>query len=306
MSEPQVYLRGQFLPASQAGINIYDLGIVLGATVTDLTRTFAHKPFKLDQHVARLYRSCRYANFDMPLSENEMIDVCTQLVQTNAKLISPDQDLAICKFVTPGENPIYAGAAALPDAMTPTVCIHTFPLPFHVWQHFYTDGGHVVTPSIRHIPPQCLDAKTKNRSRLHWWVADQQSHAVDPKAMTLLLDLDGNLTETGGSNFVLIKDNVIYSPKPRNILWGVSLDTVRQLAPKIGAEFVTRDLQLYDLANADEAWLPSTPYCIAPVTRANGQPIGSGKPGPLFAKMMAAFGELVEFDILGQIMAASE
>ncbi len=302
MTEPVVYLSGQFVPASQASINIFDFGIVLGATLTDLTRTFAHKPFKIDQHVARLYRSCRYANIELPLTNSQMIDRCMALIEQNTKLIEPGQDLAIVKFVTPGENLVYAGAAAAPENMTPTVCIHSFPLPFQVWRHLFTDGAHVVTPAIRHVPPQCVDSKTKNRSRLHWWLADQQTHAVDPKGITLLLDLEGNLTETAGSNFVLIKDDVIYSPMPRNILWGVSLDTVRELAPKVGMDFVTKDLQLYDLLNADEAWIPTTPYCLAPVTKANGQPIGDGKPGPRFAKMMVAFSELVDFDVLGQIM----
>ena len=46
MSEPVVYLNDGFVPASQAHINIYDLGIVLGATLTEMTRTFRHEPFR--------------------------------------------------------------------------------------------------------------------------------------------------------------------------------------------------------------------------------------------------------------------
>ena len=43
-TEPVVYLRGKLMPASQAHLSIYDLGIVLSATVTDMTRTFRQKP----------------------------------------------------------------------------------------------------------------------------------------------------------------------------------------------------------------------------------------------------------------------
>ena len=59
MSEPIVYLNDRFVPASQAKLNIYDLGIVLGATLTEMTRTFRHQPFRAEEHVARLYRSLK-------------------------------------------------------------------------------------------------------------------------------------------------------------------------------------------------------------------------------------------------------
>ncbi len=171
-----------------------------------------------------------------------------------------------------------------------------------MWRHLFTEGAHVVTPSIRHIPPQCIEPKMKNRSRLHWWLADKQSQAVDPRAVTLLLDLDGNVTECAGSNFVIVKGNTIISPSPRNILAGVSLQTVRELAPKIGMEFIERDFQPYDVVNADEAWLTTTPYCMAPCTRINSTPIADGQPGKWFRKMIAAWSERVGLSIPDQVL----
>ena len=186
--------------------------------------------------------------------------------------------------------------------MTPTICIHSFPLRFSMWRHLFTDGAHVVTPSIRHIPPQCIEPKMKNRSRLHWFLADKQSQAVDPRAITLLLDLDGNVTECAGSNFVIVKGNRIISPTTRNILWGISLQTVKELAPGLGMEFIEKDFQPYDVINADEAWLTTTPYCMAPCTKINNIPIGDGKPGPWVKKMLAAWSERVGMDIEAQVM----
>ena len=301
-TEPNVYLNDGFVPASQAGINIYDLGIVLGATLTEMTRTFAHKPYRLDDHVSRLYRSLKYAGIDPPLSAAEMVARTEELIEHNAKLVGKDDDLGVVHFITPGENKIYAGSSAAGARSTPTVCIHSFPMPFAEWRHFFIDGVHLVTPSIRHIPPQCIDPKMKNRSRLHMWIGDQQSHAVDPKATSLFLDLDGNITECSGSNIVLVNGRTIYSPTSRNILEGVSLVTVRELAAKLGWGWVEKDLQPYDVVNADEAWLTTTPYCMAPCTRINSRPIGDGRPGPRFREMLDAWSTLVGFDILAQIM----
>jgi len=172
-----------------------------------------------------------------------------------------------------------------------------------MWRHLFAEGAHVVTPSIRHVPPQCVDPKMKQRSRLHWWLADRQTQSVDPRAITLLLDLDGNVTECAGSNFVIIKDGAIISPPPRNILWGISLETVRELAPQLGLDFVTRDFQPYDVVNAEEAWLTTTPYCVAPCTKINHIPIGDGQPGPWWKKMIAAWSERAGLDIAAQVLA---
>ncbi|NKB72425.1 MAG: branched-chain amino acid aminotransferase [Candidatus Latescibacteria bacterium] len=305
MDEPVVYLNDGFVPASQAHLKIYDLGIVLGATLTEMTRTFQHQPFRLEDHAARLLRSCKYAGIELELDHEGLVGVTRELIDTNSALIGAEEDLGAVHFVTPGENPIYAGSAGVAPRLTPTLCIHSFPLPFALWKANFNQGIHVVTPSIRHVPPQCVDPKTKNRSRLHYWLADKQSQAVDSKATSLLLDLDGNLTECSGANFVLVEKDTIYTPTSRNILEGVSLVTLRELAPALGLKWVAKDLQPYDAVNADEAWLTSTPYCLAPCTRINNTPIGDGRPGPLFARAMEAWSQRVGMDIMGQFTGAN-
>ena len=66
MNEPVVYLNDHFVPASQAHLNIYDLGIVLGATLTEMTRTFGHEPFRLEEHIRRILRSVSYTHLTLP------------------------------------------------------------------------------------------------------------------------------------------------------------------------------------------------------------------------------------------------
>jgi branched-chain amino acid aminotransferase len=301
-SEPVVYLRGEFVPASQASIAIFDAAVVLGATITDLARTFRHEPFRLKDHVARFYRSCKYARIPPPVAPEETLRLSRELLRRNAELIRADQELAIVWFITPGELSVYAGGAGLGDKMQPTYCMHTFPLPFQLWSRYYTAGVHVVTPSIRHVPPQCVDPKIKCRSRMHWWLADQETHLVDPHAVTLCLDLEGNVTECSGSNFLIVQNGAVVQPSPRNILPGISQQTVRELCQKLDIAYEVRDFQVHDVVNADEAFLASTPYCLAPVTRINGVTIGDGAPGgPVFQRLMSAWSELAGLDIVAQI-----
>jgi len=302
MSEPMAYLNGRLIPASQAVLNVYDMGVTMGVMFTEFTRTFGHKAFRAEDHIDRLMRSNKYGNITLNESRDELLGRTLELIEHNCNLLKPNEDLGIVHFCTPGENKLYAGSAAGGVNPHATVCIHSFPLPFQYWRNFFTDGAHLVTPSIRHVPPQCVDPKTKNRSRIHWWLADQQSHGVDPKAVSLLQDINGNLTECSGANVVLYRDGAVYSPTTRNILEGISLDTVRQLAQEAGLGWVEKDLQPLDALTAEEVWLTTTPYCLAPCTRLNSQPIGDGKIGPVFHQLIEAWSRLVGMDILKQIM----
>lgn len=303
MSEPLVYLSGRMVPESQAGLKVYDAGIVLGATTTEMTRTFRQKPYRLTDHIARLFRSLKYMDIDPGLTQDEMIGVSEELVAYNAQLLEPDQELGLIHFVTPGEFKVYAGSAAGQQAeQIPTVCIHTFPLPLHLWADFLRTGVHVVTPSIRHIPPQCIDPKMKNRSRLNWYLADRETHLVDPKAITLLLDLDGNVTETSGANFLIVSGDAVVSPTTRNILPGISRQVVIELCAELGIRFIERNLQVYDVVNADEAFLSTTPYCLAPCIRINGITIGDGQSGPVFRRLITTWSDKVGLDIVAQVL----
>ena len=303
-SEPLVYLRGQLVSASQAHISIYDFGIVLGATVTDLLRTFRQQTYRLGDHVRRFYDSCKYARIAPPISAAETTSITHELVRHNCEVAGPDAELAVVYFITPGENFVYAGSAAAGGTqLSPTFCIHSFPLPFHLFRRFFEQGLHLVTPSTRHVPAQCVDPKIKNRSRLHWWLAEQEAHLVDQGAMPLLLDLQGNLTETSGSNFLLVKNGTVFSPTPRNILLGISRKVVIELCHKLGIPFVDRDLQVHDAITADEAFVTTTPYCIAPVTRFNGVTIGDGAVGgPVYHRLVEAWSNEVGVDIRAQVL----
>jgi len=302
MTEPLVYLTGRLVPASQASIAIFDAGVVLGATVTEMTRTFRQEPWRLGDHLRRLYRSLKYTRMEVETLREELERITRELVAHNAKLLHPEDELGIVHFVTAGEFPVYAGSAGRTARTTPTVCIHTFPMPFELWAKKLLHGQHLVTPSIRHVPPQCYDPKMKYRSRMHYYLADHEARVADPEAAALLLDLEGNVTETGGSNFLIVKDGTIISPTTVNTLPGISRAMVMELAAKNGIPFVERDFQVYDVINADEAFTATTPYCLLPVTKINGLPIGDGKPGPMVKRLLGLWSDAVGIDIPGQLL----
>ena len=300
MSEPIAYLNGRFVPASQCVLRVYDLGIVLGAAVTDLLRTFRQKPYRMSDHVQRLYRSCKYARIEPPVSAEQSMEISQKLIAHNAAL-APGRELILVYYMTAGESPVYAGAAAAGEEPSPTYVQHTFALPVELWRDLFLHGAHCVTPAPRHVAPQSLSSKIKHRNRLHMWIGDKEAHLADPKAIPLYLDLDGNIAETTGSNFVIYRDGTVISPRRKNMLWGISLTVLGEILREMGVPLIEQDIQVYDVINADEAWLPTTPYCLAPVVKINGVHIGDGKPGPMWRKILARWSEIVEKDIYQEI-----
>ncbi len=183
----------------------------------------------------------------------------------------------------------------------PTFCIHAFPMPFSSWKTYYTQGVEMVVSPIPHIPPQCVSPRGKHRNRLHMRVGSNIVSSTGGKGMALFMDQFGNLTETGGSNFVIYKDGVVYSPRRRNILWGISLQTVKEIVEEMGIPFVEEDIMIYDAVNADEAWVTTTPYCLAPVSKFNGQILGDGT-FPMFRKVLDAWSKRVGKDLWDEIV----
>jgi len=299
MSELIAYRNGEYLPLSQCTVSVMDLGITNGAAVTDFLRTFNHIPFRIEDHIDRFYSAAKNAYITPPVTKEESMEITCELVRRNSE-IYPECELGLIFYITAGVNAVYAGSAVKAGPTPPTYIQHVFPLPFTAWKRFYTEGVAMATPSVPHLPPQCVSPKGKHRNRLHMWVGDHQLQALDPSVMGLYLTRDGLITETGGSNFVIYKDGKVLSPRRRNILWGVSLKVFTELLGELGIPFAEDDIDVFDVVNAEEALLTTTPYCLAPVRSLNGIEIGDGS-FPLFHKALEAWGKLVNKDLYKEI-----
>ncbi len=304
MSRPLAYLTGHFLPYDEATLPLHDAGFVWGATVTDLCRTFRHRPFRLDDHLRRFRAGCRLARVRQELADDELTAVAAQLIRHNAALLRPEQDLALVMFATPGPVGTYAGLPGGPGEGAPTLGLHTFPLPFERYRRLFTEGASLVVPSVRHLPAISVDPRIKQRSRLFWWLAEQEAHDVDPSASALLLDEHGRVTETAAANLIVVRGGHVLTPRREHVLNGVSLHVVEELCRGLGIPFAEADLTPDDCRRADEAMLANTAYCLAPVRRMDGAELPC--PGPMFERLLREWGGQVGADIRAQVLGTAE
>ena len=297
-SKHLVYLNGEMLPPDQAKISVFDTAVTLGDTMTESTRTFGHKPFKLTQHIDRLYKSLKVSRINAGLSPAQMTAITLEVLETNLPHVPPQEDVWITHNISRG-----MGAAAVDPTLQrspATIIIHTAPMILKDWAGFYSDGCHAVTPFSRATPTQSLDARIKNRSRLAYTLAEAEVKLVDPQAQSIILDTEGNVTENKGGNFFIYADGCLKTPYARGALAGISRETALELAATLNIPTKETDFQPYDIYTADEAFFTSTPYCIMPATKFNGLPVGDGAVGPVTKRLLQAWSDLVGLDIVSQ------
>lgn len=297
----QVYISGRMMPETDAKISIFDSAIMLADTVTESTRTFRHKPFRLEQHVERLYQSLKLTRIDPKMSPEQMLRTTLDVFEANLDNYAEHEDCWIVHNISRGLS--IAGADPTVQVGAATIMIFTQLMDLKPWARFYTEGCHGVTPVSRMVPSQSLDPRIKNRSRLAYTLAEMEAKQVDPAAQSVILDLNGHVAENKGGNIFCVSRGVLKTPSTVNCLAGVSRATALELAQKLGIPTEETVLQPYDLATADEMFFTSTPYCIMPATKFNNLPIGDGKVGPVTKRLLTAWSELVGMDIVGQAQA---
>jgi len=298
MSEPLAYLNGRYLPFSQAAISVTDGGFVQGVTVAEQLRTFGGKLFRLEQHLARLTRSLAIVGIELGMPVEKLGEIARDLAAKNHALLDAADDLGLSMFVTPGPYSTFATGGV---AAGPTIGLHTYPLPFHLWHEKYERGESLVVTAVMQVPSACWPTELKCRSRMHYYLADKQARQKEPGARALMLNEQGYVTEASTANIlVYYRDVGLVSPPKEMILPGVSAATVEELAGDLGIAFSFRSLTVDDVAAADEVLLCSTSPCVWPVTRLNGRPIGEGKSGDIARRLLAAWRELVGINIQEQ------
>lgn len=301
--EPRALLNGRVVPQSQATLALNDAGFVFGATVTDLCRTFHRRLYRWADHLARFRRSCAAAYLDVADSDEQITGWADELVAANAGLLSPGQELALVLFATPGPIGYYLGEPGGAGDAPPTFGMHTFPLPLARYRGLVEHGARLVTPAVRAVPVECVDPHIKQRSRLHWWLADQEVQRAAPGSQALLLDRNGHVTETAAANFLLVSGGAVISPPRENVLGGISLQHVEELCGRLGIPLAHWPITLAECLAADEALLTGTAFCVAGVRSING--VELPWPGPMLRRLLAAWNDDVGLDIHRQILTGT-
>lgn len=278
MNDPIVYLNGEMTPLSEARIPVLDRGFIFGDGVYEVIPMYARKPFRGTHHIARLFRSLGTIGITNPHSEAEWLALIDRVVQANDL-----NDQIVYIQVTRGVAK--RGHAFPKDPVTPTVFMMTSPLA--------VPSAEVRAKGVACVTMQdkrWLNCQIKSTSLLGNVLAAQ--YAAEHEVTEAIQFRDGFLSEASSSNVWIVKDGKLSAPPKDNlILEGIRYGLIEELCKSQGIVFEARRITQEEVFAADEVLLSSATKEVLPVVTIDDKAVGNGKPGPVFAKLYAAYQE---------------
>jgi branched-chain amino acid aminotransferase len=310
------FLNGEFIPLSQASLPVWDYGFTMGVTLTEQLRTYRGKVPLLRFSLDRLQRGLETLEITLPESRSQLEDLVSELVRRNQSQVDQDIDWSIGISVTPGLHAARAPVEGRPfkgnqeetglaiHSPRPTLLLYALPLQYH-WAGSYQEGVALQTVSVREIPPTSIPRHLKTRSRIHYYLAEQQASRKAPGSFALLQQLDGSIAEGTTSSLGLVEGNGLVFPPEEDVLASLSVRFLEEvLCPQLKIPVRRAPLSLTQIYEADELLWLSTPSAVLPVKSVDGRAIGrsaeSPPSWPLFQRLIKAWSDRVGIDIVEQ------
>jgi branched-chain amino acid aminotransferase len=291
------YVNGHLVPAAEATVSIFDRGLLFGDAVFDTLRTFNGLPFRLDAHLERLGRSLRYVELNDGAIVQEVRAATAKVVARNLGEIRAVGDVWINQLVTRGPM-ANVGIDAEPR---PTVIVMLKRFDFGAFAPFYDRGVDLhVSLTTQHFAG-AVDPRVKAANRLAAVRAELKGRRMSHLGgghWTLIFNADGSVAETHGANVCLVFEGALVRPPRHEVLGGISLQTLCELAPGVGLRVEERKITLYDLLNADEVLITGSSFCVLPVASVDG--IALGPQRQIYLRLLEAWIDLAGLDFVSQ------
>jgi branched-chain amino acid aminotransferase len=276
----KIYLDGKFVDEADAKISVFDHGLLYGDGIFEGIRLYGGNIFRLEEHLERLENSAKAILLDMPWSRKEISDATCETCRQNGL-----KDAYIRLVVTRGVGDL--GLAPWLCAK-PSIFIIATKISLYPQEH-YDKGLAIVTVPTRRINPAALPPTIKSLNYLNNILAKIEAKQFGALEAIMLND-QGYVAECTADNiFIVHKGEIITPATSQGALSGITRSAVYSIAQELGLTVRDNNMTRYDVWVADECFLTGSGAEVIPVVKLDGRAIGSGKPGPITQKVLAAF-----------------
>ena len=275
-----VYLDGQFVPADQAKISVFDHGVLYGDGIFEGIRFYRRNIFRLREHIERLYDSAKYILLNINETPEQMAEIVAETCRRNGM-----ENGYIRLVVTRGTGTLGLNPYLCPK---PTVfCIVTTIKLYP--QEYYDHGLPIITAATRRFSSDAVSPRVKSLNYLNNILAKMEAvHCGTQEA--IMLDMQGYIVECTGDNFFIVKNGVVFTPPTyQGALRGITRDAVIEIAQSLKIPVREERLTLYEAYTADECFLTGTAAELVPVSSIDRRTIGTGQPGRITNQILAEF-----------------
>jgi len=281
------YVNGTFVPKEEAKVSVYDHGYLYGDGIFEGMRAYEGRIFRLEQHLDRLFESARYLMLEIPLSRDELRAAILETVRRCGL-----RDAYIRPVISRGVGDLGLDPRKCRRA-TVVIIVDTIQL---YPKEAYERGLRAITATTRKVRPDALSPQAKTLNYLNNIMARLEANQAGVEE-AIMLTADGYVCECSADNLFIVRAGAVWTPPAYlGILKGITRGAIIELAAKIGVPLAEQVFTLHDVYTADECFLSGTGAELGPVVEVDARPIGTGRPGPLSARFLRAFRELVRTD----------
>lgn len=281
MPLPICYLDGEYLPLAQARISPLDRGFLFADSVYEVLPVYAGRMFRFREHFDRLARSLDAIQLASPHTHEQWLAILEALVLRNTTGEPHGADMYLYLQVTRGSE--YGRNHAFPAKVNPLVFAMASQLPVNTPEMLARGLSAITIEEFRwgrcDIKSTALLANVLMKQR-----------ASEANANEAIIVRDGEVMEGASTSLFIVRDGKIATPpNSRRVLPGVTRDVAVELIAELALPLAVRPMMLDELRNADEVWMAASTRAVLPITRIDGQAVGSGRPGPMWARLNDAF-----------------
>ncbi|MCX8056466.1 MAG: aminotransferase class IV [Ignavibacteria bacterium] len=276
MNKVIYFLNNNFVEKDRAVIPVNDIGLLRAYAVFDYLKTYFSKPFHLNDHIDRLFKSAEYIGLKIPKTKSEIREIVLELISINKFVES-----SIRIIVTGGESPDGKKKGE------PNLIITCEPRN-EIDKTFYEKGVKIKTVRDYREAPI---AKTINYTMAVKYLSEYFPQGY----FEVLYVHNSKITECTSSNIFFIKGTKIITPKDE-ILPGITRKIIIDQASKF-FDIDERDVYLHEIYDFEEAFITSTDKEVLPVISIDTHYFNKGIVGEKTRKIMKLFKSYVDSKI---------
>lgn len=281
----KVFIDSKYYAECDAKVSVFDHGLLYGDGIFEGIRAYNGRVFKLDEHIDRLFQSAKALLLKIPMSRAAIARAVVETCRVNRVRDGYVRLLVTRGIGTLGLNP--------KGCRTPSVIIIPGKIQLYP-KSFYDKGLDIITvPTVRNLH-SAVNPAIKSLNYLNNILAKIEANNAGCEE-AVMLNAQGFVAECTGDNiFIVQHGELVTPPLSAGALYGITRATVMDLAWEAGMDVSESNLTRYDLFNADECFVTGTGAELVPVVKIDGRVIGSGRPGRVTRKLVAAYRALTK------------
>jgi len=287
-SPVSIFLNGEYVDSREkAMVPLFEHGLLYGDGVFEGIRAYNGRIFRMHDHMDRLYHSARAIMLEIPYPKEELGQILLETVRRTGL------DEAYIRLIVsrgPGDLGIDPRKCPKPAVYIIASGIALYP------KEKYTKGLRCTIASTRRNRPDCLNPQIKTLNYLNNIMAKIEAiqSGVDE---AIMLNEAGCVAEGAADNIWVVQGGVLCTPPTHvGILEGITRQVLMEICEANKIAWREKNMVVHDLIKADEIFLCGTGAELIPVVEIDGRVIGTGRPGPVFARMLDLFRERTRTD----------